>query len=40
LAGEMSPKHGEQSTQESTEKNNIEGINEAMTYCNKGGDKH
>jgi hypothetical protein len=40
LAGEMSSKHGEQSTQESTEKNYIEGINEAMTYCNKGGDKH
>ena len=30
LAGKMSPKPGEQSTQDSTEKNNIEGINEAM----------
>ena len=40
LAGEMSPKPGEQSTQDSTEMNNIEGIDEAMIPCNKGGDKH
>ena len=40
LAADMSPKPGEQSTQDSTEKNNIEGIDEAITSCNKGGDKH
>ena len=41
LAGEKSPsKLVEQSTQDETERNNIEGINEAMILCDKWGGKH
>jgi hypothetical protein len=41
LAGEKSPsKPVEQSTQDKTERNNIECIDEAMIYCNKWGDNH
>ena len=39
LAGEKSPsKPIEQSTKDETERNNIEGINEEMMWCNKWGD--
>ena len=41
LAGEKSQlKPDEQSTQDDTERNNIEGIDEAMFQCDKWGDKH
>ncbi len=41
LAAEKSPsKPVEQSTQDKTERNNIEGIDEAMMWCNKWGDNH
>ena len=41
MDGEKSPsKPDDQSTQDSTEKNNIEGIDEAMIWCIKGSNKH
>ena len=41
LAGEKLPSMPvEQTTQDERERNSIEGIDEAMIYCNKWGDNH